>query len=305
MEGLRRAGRGRQAVDGWEQYGSGSFSFRRGNAFCVRQDARPQAPETGNSLPGCASERGNGELNDPEYGWYQQGIRTDTANERFIQDLWVNLGGRYVERSDLNSLLIVDSHLDLAENVTLFGRDLTLRASEIRAVEKRASKQATVSLPDLERGGVAVAFATVTPGFLAADVGPDFEPRSALYTTPEEAEAQALTQMALYEAWERQGRVRLLKSTLDLEHHRSYGNTIASPVSSCSWKARIPLSTFAICHAGGGAGSGSSGLPLAIRAMAAGFAEAAPPSSREGSPRKAFACSIRWRSGALAGIFPI
>jgi membrane dipeptidase len=96
-------------------------------------------------------------------------------------------------------LPLVDSHLDLAENVTLFGRDLTLSAAEIRTVEKRTTRQATVSLPDLVRGGIAVAFATVTAGFLAADVGADFEPRAAIYHTPEEAEAQALTQMALYE----------------------------------------------------------------------------------------------------------
>jgi membrane dipeptidase len=121
--------------------------------------------------------------------------------------------------SDLNNLPLVDSHLDLAENVTLFGRDLTLTVPEIRAAEKRTTRQATVSLPDLERGGIAVVFATVTAGFLAADVGADFEPQSAIYHTPEEAEAQALTQIALYEAWERQGRVRLLKSVNDLDHH--------------------------------------------------------------------------------------
>src|SRR5512135_2268367 len=92
-------------------------------------------------------------------------------------------------------LPIVDAHLDLAENVTLFGRDLTLSAAEIRTLEKRTTRQATVSLPDLERGGIAVAFATVTAGFLAADVGEDFEPRSALYHTPEQAESQALTQI--------------------------------------------------------------------------------------------------------------
>src|SRR5579859_5556390 len=74
---------------------------------------------------------------------------------------------------------IVDGHLDLAENVTLFGRDLTLSVAEIRAVEKRTTRQATVSLPELERGGIAVVGATVTPGFLAADVGDSFEPRSA------------------------------------------------------------------------------------------------------------------------------
>src|SRR5262245_5505653 len=125
----------------------------------------------------------------------------------------------FMERSTLEKIPIVDSHLDLAENVTLFGRNLTLSAAEIRQLEKRATRQATVSLPDLERGGIAVVLATVTAGFLAADVGPNFEPRSALYRTPEEAEAQALTQIALYEAWEKQGRVRLLKSVTDLDHH--------------------------------------------------------------------------------------
>ena len=119
----------------------------------------------------------------------------------------------------INDLPLVDSHLDLAENVTLFGRDLTLSIAEMRAREKRTKAQATVSLPELERGGIAVVVATVTAGFLAADVGADFEPQSALYHTPEEAEAQALTQIKLYENWDRQGRVRLLKSANDLDHH--------------------------------------------------------------------------------------
>ena len=119
----------------------------------------------------------------------------------------------------MNELPIIDSHLDLAENVTLFGRDLTLPAAETRAVENRTNRQATVSLPDLERGGIAVAIATVTPGFKVEDVPANAVPASAFYHTPEEAEAQALTQIALYETWERQGRVRLLRSAADLEHH--------------------------------------------------------------------------------------
>jgi hypothetical protein len=53
----------------------------------------------------------------------------------------------------LDNYPLVDSHLDLAENVTLFGRDLTLSAAEIGRLEKRATRQATVSLPDLGRGG--------------------------------------------------------------------------------------------------------------------------------------------------------
>jgi membrane dipeptidase len=120
---------------------------------------------------------------------------------------------------DLNHLPLVDAHLDLAENVTIFGRDLTLPVAEIRAAEQRTLGQATVSLPDLRRGGIAVAFATVTPGFLITDVGADFEPRSGIYHTPEEAENQALKQIELYRYWEKLGYIRLLKSAADLEHH--------------------------------------------------------------------------------------
>ena len=121
----------------------------------------------------------------------------------------------------MNPLPIVDSHLDLAENVTLFGRDYTKSAAEIRAAEQLTSRQATVSLPDLQCGGIAVVCATVTAGFLEADLGwgSAFVPRSAIYRTPQEAEAQALKQIALYESWARQERVRLIRSRNDLEHH--------------------------------------------------------------------------------------
>jgi membrane dipeptidase len=124
-----------------------------------------------------------------------------------------------MEQTPWSDIPLVDGHLDLAENVTLFGRDSTLSVAKIRTTEKRTAWQATVSLPELERGGVAVVCATVTPGFLAADVGEDFEPRSALYRTAEEAEANALRQVVLYEQWEREGRVRLVKSARDLEDH--------------------------------------------------------------------------------------
>jgi microsomal dipeptidase-like Zn-dependent dipeptidase len=74
-----------------------------------------------------------------------------------------------MERPALNNLPLVDSHLDLAENVTLFGRDLTLSAAEIRTLEKRTTRQATVSLPDLERGGIAVVCTTFKQGGLTPD----------------------------------------------------------------------------------------------------------------------------------------
>ncbi len=126
---------------------------------------------------------------------------------------------QHASRAIPSNVPLVDGHLDLAENVSLFGRDLTTGVAEIRASERRTAKEATVSLPELERGGVAVVCAAVTPGFRAEDVGEDFEPHSAIYYTAEQAEAQALAQIALYEQWERQGRVRLIKSVNDLEDH--------------------------------------------------------------------------------------
>lgn len=119
----------------------------------------------------------------------------------------------------MQPLPLVDSHLDLAENVMLFGRDLALGVDVIRNLEQRTNNQAMVSLSELERGNIAVVFATVTGGFKAEDVGQDFEPASAIYYKLEQAEAQAFSQIDLYERWEKEGRVRLLKSVTDLEHH--------------------------------------------------------------------------------------
>lgn len=113
-------------------------------------------------------------------------------------------------------LPIVDSHLDLAENVTRAGRDLTMSVAAIRMRERRTANQATVSLPELERGGIAVAFATVTAGLQpSSSVNLEALPSRSL----DAAEAHALSQIDLYESWEQQGRVRLLKSVADLEHH--------------------------------------------------------------------------------------
>ncbi len=114
---------------------------------------------------------------------------------------------------------IVDGHLDLAENVTIFGWDLTASIDGLRKSPVDARWVPTVSLPELARGGIAVALATVTAGFNVEDVGVDFEPRSGLYRTYEEAEAQALRQVALYQRWEAEGRVRLLRSGADLSRH--------------------------------------------------------------------------------------
>lgn len=190
-------------------------------------------------------------------------------------------------------LPIVDSHLDLAENVTRAGRDLTMSVAAIRTLEQRRENQATVSLPELERGGVAVAFATVTAGLQPSSSGNlESLPSHSLDT----AEAHALSQIDLYESWERQGRVRLLKSVSDLEHHlalwrddRKPGLVLlmegADPILSANdlplwWRRGLRMIglTWADTRYGTGVGTGSTvfrqgGLTQEGSALLEGMAE--------------------------------
>lgn len=118
-----------------------------------------------------------------------------------------------------NTLPIVDSHLDLAENVTFCGRDLTLPVMELRKRENRTDQQAMVTLPELKRGGIAVVFGTIFAGTREEDASPERAALPGVYSTPEQAEANALAQIELYEAWEKLDRIRLIKSATDLEDH--------------------------------------------------------------------------------------
>jgi len=105
----------------------------------------------------------------------------------------------------------VDGHLDLAANVIVEGRDYTLSAAEIRAIQRRTDQQPTVSLPDLVRGGVVFVTLFAEPdGAGYSDHG---------YTTPQGAERQALDQLAVYERREDEGRIRIIRSRGDLERH--------------------------------------------------------------------------------------
>jgi Zn-dependent dipeptidase, microsomal dipeptidase homolog len=189
-------------------------------------------------------------------------------------------------------LPIVDSHLDLAENVTRAGRDLTVSVRSIRAQEQRTANQATVSLPELERGGIAIAFATVTAGLQPSA----YEVPSASTSSVHAAEAHALSQIDLYERWEQQGRVRIVKSVADLEHHLTLwqddrkpglvllmegAEPIVSPRDLPLWWRRglrmIGL-TWADTRYGKGVGTGSTvfrqgGLTQAGRALLEGMAE--------------------------------
>jgi membrane dipeptidase len=105
---------------------------------------------------------------------------------------------------------VVDSHLDIAYNV-LAGRDLTLTAHGIRARENVNEKQCMVTLPELARGGVALAFSTLfiyPTGFV--DDLPTYDPP---------AVDQALKQLEIYLRWEDKETIRIIRNRSDLEHH--------------------------------------------------------------------------------------
>lgn len=109
--------------------------------------------------------------------------------------------------------MIVDGHLDLAVNVVVDGRDYTMSATRIRAIERRTDEQATVSLPDLIHGDVGLVFATL----FAEPDGAGYSDQG--YSIPQEAERQALDQLDLYRRWDVEGRVRIIHSVADLETH--------------------------------------------------------------------------------------
>jgi membrane dipeptidase len=128
--------------------------------------------------------------------------------------------------ADPGAVPIVDAHLDLAFNVVDVGRDLTRNAAELRASERRDAEQVTATLPDLRRGGVAVVFGTIFTAPAGKDLGAAV-PMSGVgaageqegYSTPEEAEAMGLEQLAVYEGWAREGHVRLLTDGAGLAAH--------------------------------------------------------------------------------------
>ncbi len=117
---------------------------------------------------------------------------------------------------------IVDAHLDMAWNVLANRRDLRQSVAEIRRKEQQQHDQAQTSLPDMRRAGVGVVFATLfvepkhSEWLPAALTQHEHAPS---YSTPQEAYARALDQLEIYQAWEDEGWVRIIKSQADLEQH--------------------------------------------------------------------------------------
>jgi membrane dipeptidase len=123
-----------------------------------------------------------------------------------------------------DSVLIVDSHLDIAWNALYNGRDLAMRVQDIRTAEgPRMQGTAMTSLASMGEAGIGLVFATLfaEPAETWSDIFPGypFARQPSGYHTPQEAKAQASEMLDLYERWAEQGLVRIITSVADLELH--------------------------------------------------------------------------------------
>lgn len=104
--------------------------------------------------------------------------------------------------------MIIDAHLDLAYNVGR-GRDVRMPAKQQPEAE---GEIATVGFPDMRAGDVGLVFATI---FCQPNT-----PKHKGYVTPDEAHAQAIVQLDQYDAWQREGFLRIARSSQDVPRER-------------------------------------------------------------------------------------
>ena len=116
----------------------------------------------------------------------------------------------------------IDAHLDLSMNALEWNRDLRWTAAKINAHEqargltdKPDRGNATVSLPDLRRGGFGLVVATQIARYTAAD-----NPLPG-WNSPEQAWAQTQGQLAWYRAMEDCGEMVQVRDLAGLEQHVS------------------------------------------------------------------------------------
>ncbi len=117
-------------------------------------------------------------------------------------------------------MLIVDAHLDLSWNALQWNRDLTAAVYTIRAQEAdvtggKGRAQNTVALPDLQRGQVALVFATV----LARSTGRPVA--NVDFRSPAQAYGIARGQLAYYHGLEHLGVARVITNRTQLDAHIS------------------------------------------------------------------------------------
>jgi membrane dipeptidase len=120
---------------------------------------------------------------------------------------------------------IIDFHLDLGWNALSWKRDLTLPVDEINRAEgaltdDNARGNATVSLPEMRRGRVALCLGTL----LARAPRPPaprarFAPGDLDHRSQDMAYAAAAGQLAYYRALEARGEVKIIRDRRELDEH--------------------------------------------------------------------------------------
>ncbi|MEX0702624.1 MAG: membrane dipeptidase [Planctomycetales bacterium] len=123
-------------------------------------------------------------------------------------------------------MLIFDAHLDLAWNALEYNRDLARPVREIREFEARFDKAVpgpnTVAFPEMRRGGVGTAIATLLPRLHRRDV-----PRTH-YQSREAAYAACLGHLGYYRAMEARGVLRIICDRDALDAHLAEWNAAPS-----------------------------------------------------------------------------
>ncbi len=120
--------------------------------------------------------------------------------------------------------LMIDTHLDLAWNALSWKRDITLPLAEINRKEAGQTDvpyrgNATVSLPELRRGGLAVVLGTLM-GRVPYQVGYQALAASTLdHPSHAAAFGFAQGQLAYYRQLEREGQLRLIRSADGFNAH--------------------------------------------------------------------------------------
>jgi membrane dipeptidase len=130
--------------------------------------------------------------------------------------------------------LIIDGHLDIAMNALRYERDQRLPVAAIRLREVNLTTDepgtCTTTVDEMRRAGVPVCVTTVIARKREKLRPERREPRYGLdHPTQDMAHAAAMGQLAYYNALERQGHVRILRTAGELEAHWSQWLSHTSP----------------------------------------------------------------------------
>jgi len=115
-------------------------------------------------------------------------------------------------------MLIVDAHLDLAYNALNFNRNLRLELEELRASEPKgyADGVATVTIPELKKGGIGLVFGTLFTKPATSPIGDGSG--KMVYRNSAEANKNAMSQLDYYHRLaDEDETLRLVGNLKDLE----------------------------------------------------------------------------------------